>query len=152
MIMPCPDDMRIRTIAYLEERFGLAPTLFDDFTMYAGAKGRVILGPSGIPASLSPDTAGLVIARVHRSVKPTTNLLQVFGRLIQRNTIALSRANTLCYLQGSDITLGPEDRVDAYPGYVLVKYDDYPLGCGLLQENHIKNMLPRAKRLDVDFL
>lgn len=152
MIMPCPEDMRIRTIAYLEERFGLSATLFEGFTMYAGAKGRVILGPGGIPDSLAPDTAGLVIARVHRSVKPTTNLLQVFGRLVQRNAITLSRENTLRFLQGSDIVLSPADRVDAYPGYVLVKYGDYPLGCGLFQENHIKNMLPRAKRLDVDFL
>lgn len=152
MIMPCPEDLRLRTLAYLEERFGLPRALFDAFAVYAGAKGRVILGPRLIPATLDVDTAGLVIARVNRSVKPTTNLFQVFGRLVQRNTITLSREQTLRYIEGIDIKVGPDDTVDALPGYVLIKYDDYPLGCGLFQEGQIKNMLPRAKRLDVELL
>ncbi len=152
MIMPCPEEMRVRTLTYLEERFGLSPQLFDSFVLYAGAKGRIILGPKIIPEVLDPDTAGLVIARVNRSVKPTTNLFQVFGRLVERNTISLGRDQALRYLAGGDITVGAEDRIDAYPGYVLIKYDEYPLGCGLFQEGQIKNMLPRAKRLEVEYL
>ncbi len=150
--MPCPDEMRVRTLTYLEERFGLSPTLFESFVLYAGAKGRIILGPKLIPQAFDPDTAGLVIARVNRSVKPTTNLFQVFGRLVVRNTITLAREQALRYLAGNDIAVGTEDRVDAYLGYVLIKYDDYPLGCGLFQEGQIKNMLPRAKRLEVEYL
>jgi len=41
---------------------------------------------------------------------------------------------------------------DASNGYVLVTYRDFPLGCGLLKGNHVRNMIPRSKLLNLEFL
>lgn len=151
MITRCPDDQKTRVLEYLETRFGLDQALFAGFGFYAGAKGRVILGPQVLPEALKADTAGLLIARVHRSVKPTTNLFQVFGKNVTRNRIILSPEQALRFLQGLDITISEQDQVLATPGYVLIQYDDYSLGCGAFRDDSIKNMLPRAKRLEVKY-
>ncbi len=152
MIDYCEPEIRDQVLDYLELRFGLLRTLFDDFGFYAGPKGRVIVGPKQYDETIVPDTAGLLIARVHKSVKPTTNLLQIFGALATRNTITLSRAQTLKYLQGLDIKPTEDDIVDATNGYVLLRYDRYALGCGLFQDGQVKNMLPRAKRIELEHL
>lgn len=152
MIEYCEPEIREQVLDYLELRFGLAKTNFDEYGFYAGPKGRVIVGPKLIDDRIEPATAGLLIARVHKSVKPTTNLLQIFGSLVKRNIITLSRAQTLKYLQGLDIRPGAEDAIDATNGYVLLKYDQYSLGCGLYQDDQVKNMLPRAKRIQLEHL
>lgn len=152
MIELCDPETISRVLNYLEERFGMQRTLFADFAFYAGPKGRIIVGPKQYDDRLSPDTAGLLVARVNRSVKPSTNLLQIFGRDIERNVIILSKPQTLKYLQGLDIKLTEDDQINATNGYVLLKFDSYPLGCGLYQADSIKNMLPRAKRTELDYL
>jgi NOL1/NOP2/fmu family ribosome biogenesis protein len=148
----CEPEIRDQVLDYLELRFGLPRAIFDQFGFYAGPKGRVIVGPKRFDDRISPDTAGLLIARVHKSVKPTTNLLQIFGSQVRRNVITLSRSQTLKYLQGLDIRPTAEDIVDATNGYVLLKYDVYALGCGLYQADAVKNMLPRAKRIELEHL
>ena len=152
MIEPCPANDKSLTLEYLERRYGLAPELLADFEFYASANGRIILGPKQIDPCLSPDTAGLLIARIGNTVKPSTNLLQIVGSLITRNFIALERENAVRYIKGLDLEVTAAEIGDTTEGYVLLKYLAFPLGCGLLQGSHIKNMLPKAKRIDVRFL
>jgi NOL1/NOP2/fmu family ribosome biogenesis protein len=152
MIELCSDSDKTLTLDYLERRYGLSRDLLADFEFYAGPNGRVILGPKEIDPCLSPDTAGLLIARIGNSVKPSTNLLQVVGALAVRNAIILDKDKATRYIKGLDLQLTPEEIGDTTEGYVLLKYLAFPLGCGLLQAGHIKNMLPKAKRLDIKFL
>lgn len=152
MIEHCSDNDKAMTLEYLERRFGLPPDLLSDFEFYAGPNGRVILGPRHIDPCLSPDTAGLLIARIGNSVKPSTNLLQVVGSLAVRNVITLDRDKASQYIKGLDLKLTVEEIGDTTDGYILLKYLVFPLGCGLLQAGHVKNMLPKAKRLEVKYL
>jgi NOL1/NOP2/fmu family ribosome biogenesis protein len=152
MIEPCSATDKSLTLEYLERRYGLASELLADFEFYASANGRIILGPKLIEPCLSPDTAGLLIARIGNTVKPSTNLLQVFGALISRNFVALVRENAVRYIKGLDLEVSAAEIGDTTEGYVLLKYLAFPLGCGLLQGTHIKNMLPKAKRVDIRFL
>jgi NOL1/NOP2/fmu family ribosome biogenesis protein len=152
MILTCPETDKHATLEYLERRFGLLPELFDDFEFYAGPNGRVILGPQQIDERLSPDTAGLLIARMGKTVKPSTNLLQLFGHHAIRGIVTLNREQTILCIKGVDLEVTEAEIGGTTEGYVLLKHLSFPLGCGLLQGNHIKNMLPRAKRLDVKFL
>jgi NOL1/NOP2/fmu family ribosome biogenesis protein len=152
MIEPCAANDKTLTLEYLERRYGLMPELFADFEFYASANGRIILGPKQIGPFLSPDTAGLLIARMGNTVKPSTNLLQLVGGLILKNFVALERENAIRYIKGLDLEVTPTEIGETTEGYVLLKYITFPLGCGLLQGSHIKNMLPKAKRLDVRFL
>lgn len=152
MIEPCASVDKTLTLEYLQRRFGLAADLLDGFTFYASANGRIILGPQEIDPVLSPDTAGLLIARIGNSVKPSTNLLQLIGGRATRGCVTLSREQAVRYIKGLDLEVTAVEIGDTTEGYVLLKYLSFPLGCGLLQGTHIKNMLPKAKRLDVKFL
>jgi NOL1/NOP2/fmu family ribosome biogenesis protein len=152
MIEPCSANDKFLTLEYLERRYGLAQDLLADFEFYASANGRVILGPKLIDPCLSPDTAGLLIARIGNTVKPSTNLLQIVGALFTKNFVALERENAVRYIKGLDLEVTATEIGETTEGYVLLKYLAFPLGCGLLQGSHIKNMLPKAKRLDVRFL
>ncbi len=151
MIDPCPADIRQAVLDYLEQRFGLDPTLLSGYSFWLGTKGRVIIGPGEIPESLSIDTAGILIARVANNVKPSSNLLQLFGRRMSRGIIQLQREEAHRFMQGLDFPLPDYVDVDFDDGYVLLQYLQYPLGCGLLKEGKIKNMLPRAKRLKLEY-
>ena len=88
-----------------------------------------------------------MVARIHGTVKPSTNLLQMFGKLAKRNFLELSREDAIRFIRGEDL-----DSKEGDDGYVILKHKGIPLGCGLLKEGHIKNMVPKAKRLDVEFI
>ena len=152
MIEPCSARDSSLTLYYLEKRFGISPEWFADFEFFASANGRIILGPKEIDSCLSPDTAGLLITRLGNTVKPTTNLLQLFGTHVTSSFITLDREKAMHYIKGLDLEVTAAEIGETTEGYVLLKYLAFPLGCGLLQGSHIKNMLPKAKRIDVRFL
>lgn len=135
-------------LAYLESRFGLSQTLFSGFQFYSSAKGRIFLGP--VLPQLPFLSAGLLIARISPvgTIKPTTAFLQLFGRHITKNKVELSREQALLYLSGESF---PIETTEA-DGYVLLTCRQQPLGCALLKNGQVKNMLPKARRMDVRFL
>ena len=138
------DKLKETVLEYLEERFDLKPELFSDFGFYLASKGRVFLGPKRGIDRPRIVTIGLLIGRVDNAVKPTTNLLQAFGKHIKKNAISLTKEQTISYVKGQDIMLDSGDITD---GYVLLNYSGHHLGCGLLKGGTIKNMLPKAKRM-----
>ena len=151
MIEICSETEKDQVIVYLSERFGMASELFSSWEFYSGSKGRIILGPKDINPALRPDTAGLLIARIAKTVKPSSNLLQLFGTHVSRNAISLSRENTMRFVRGEDLSLSPEESATATEGYVLLRFAHYALGCGLLKDGRIKNMLPKAKRVGLKY-
>ena len=139
--------VRDNVLDYLEARFGLPRSLFEEYSFYMTTKERIYLGPKSVPNNVRIVTIGLMVARATGVIKPTTNLLQVFGRHVAKNIVTLDKVQALSFLKGEDVRLS--EPADASEGYVLVKYLDYPLGCALLKANALKNQLPKAKRLDV---
>jgi len=140
---------REMVLSYLEERFGIERRHFSGFEFYMASKGRVFLGPKRIPGRLKPVSVGILVARMSGTVKPSTNLLQLFGRHASRNIVDLPKEQALRYLRGEDLRLPGNGTTD---GYVLMKYLGFPLGCGMLKKGIIKNMLPKAKRIEAKFL
>ncbi len=160
----CTGKEREVVLSYLESRFGLQPSLFSSFQFTLSAKGRVFLGPL-VPESVSPLSVGIGIARLSPSgaVKPSTAFLQLFGRHITKGKIELSREQAAIYLSGESFPLNTK----AEEGYVLLTYNNQPLGCGLLKSSAasgregnqahprdatLKNMLPKARRQVVQFM
>jgi NOL1/NOP2/fmu family ribosome biogenesis protein len=140
---------REMVLSYLEERFGIDRRHFSDFEFYMASKGRVFLGPKGIPGRLKPVSVGILVARMSGSVKPSTNLLQLFGRHASRSIVSLPKEQALRYLRGEDLKLTDGGATE---GYILLKYLDFPLGCGMLKKGIVKNMLPKAKRIEAKFI
>jgi NOL1/NOP2/fmu family ribosome biogenesis protein len=140
-------EVKESVIRYLEERFGLSPKIFDGYSLYLGPKCRVYLGPSAVPPSLRIVSPGLLIARADSGIKPSTNLFQLFGKHVIRNTISLPKEKVRDFVLGSDMIISKELLGDVSDGYVLIRYLDYELGCAMLKAGVLKNQVPKAKRL-----
>jgi NOL1/NOP2/fmu family ribosome biogenesis protein len=152
MIEECPPRQQSLVIEYFEKRFGIERLLFNDFEFYVASKGRIYLGPKNLIDKPKPVTAGMLIARISRSIKPTTIFFQLFGKYVKRNLIALNKEKAHYFIQGEDLDLPVDELLDASDGYVLVTYRGFPLGCSLLKGNSLRNKIPKSKRLDLDFL
>ncbi len=139
-------------LAYLESRFGLEQALFADYGLYASSKGRIYLGPKRLVNHPRIATVGLLIGRTGNAIKPTTNLLQLFGRHVKKNYVVLGKENAATFMGGSDVKVATGEKGDASDGYVLVRYLGFSLGCGMIQGDNVRNMLPKAKRLAVAYL
>ncbi|MFH0738157.1 MAG: hypothetical protein V1827_06410 [Candidatus Micrarchaeota archaeon] len=148
---PPLEKLKPMVIDYLNSRFGLDEGIFEGYGFYLASKGRVYLGPKRTIDRPRIVTVGLLIARVTDAVKPSTNLLQAMGRLIKKNRIELTKEQTLSYAKGEDVMF-KEAPKGATEGYVLLSYLENPLGCGHLKNKTIKNMLPKAKRLEIKHL
>lgn len=147
-----PEGTKEKVFLYLEERFGLERALFDDYGLYMASKGRIYLGPRRVPDMPKIATVGLLVARVAGAVKPSTNLLQALGGHVTKNILDASREQAITYARGSDFQVGKALPEGVTKGYVLVRYDGAALGCGLLQGGIVKNMLPKAKRLELKYI
>ena len=150
MIKKCPSKKQRLVFNYLEKRFGIKRDSFNDFNLYTEEKGKIFLGPKTfINRCIS---IGLVIARIDNSIEPSNNLLQTFGKYDKKNFILLNKEDALSYIKVEDLEFLQDEIKEATEGYVLLKYSNFPLGCGLLKGKHLKNMLPKAKRLKLEFL
>ena len=97
-------------------------------------------------------TAGLLVARVPRFVKPSTNFLQRFENSITRCKLQLNKIQAHKYISGEDLTLKPDTNESNTNGYVAVFYDTHCVGCGFLKNGVVKNVLPKEKRLNLKYL
>lgn len=147
-----PQDLSGKVLDYLEGRFGLHPDLFKDYRMYLASKGRIYMGPRNVPGMPKIATIGLLIARVNGSVKPSTNLLQVMGLHVTKSDVELTKEQALIFAKGQDVKLSPAQLSSLRDGYILMRFQTFPLGCGLLQLGNVKNQLPKAKRLALKFI
>ena len=139
--------------SYLEERFGLERKLFEDLKFFELSKGRIFSVSKGASAHLNdvrPVTAGLLFARMHGSVKPSSNIIQLFGHKATKNFLILENEQAKSFIQGFDLDV--TDSQNCSDGYIIVKYNNYALGVGLLKDNKVKNMLNKAKRINVEML
>jgi len=152
MIIKCSPQDQEKILIYFEERFGIQRQLFEDFRFYSASKGRIYIGPKNLIEKPKPVTGGILIARISRDIKPTTIFLQLFGKNATKNKIRLNKEHTIRFIQGENLDLTNNKVQDASNGYVLITYLDFPVGCGLLKGHHIRNVIPRPKLLDLEFL
>ncbi len=147
-----PKELQSIVLNYLHERFGLHHSKFENFGFYMASKGRLYLGPKKLPVGPEIVSVGLLIGRLHQAVKPSTNLLQLFGSQVSKNFVEFQKEQVISYAKGEDVRLIEGQMTNSSPGYVLLKYGKTSLGCGLLQVGVVKNMLPKAKRLELKYL
>lgn len=160
----CPDELAGRVASALADRFGVPPDALKARRLYVGGQDRVHLGPEDpvdgdLLSALQPDTGGLPAARPQATVKPTTDLLQLVGRHATRNVVLLGRDAARRYVAGEDLEAGTWEPVEGTTtGWVVVRYVDdatggaFDLGCGLLREDRLENVLPKGRRVELAHL
>ncbi|MBD3210779.1 hypothetical protein GF318_05340 [Candidatus Micrarchaeota archaeon] len=141
--------MKKEILHYFRERFGIPPSCFQTFSLYAASRGRIYVGPETTIPRPEPVSVGILAARTGNAIKPTTAILQLLGRHATRNIVRISRKDAEKFAGGQDLKAG---ETEATEGYVLVSYQDTPLGCGFLKGGTVRSMIPKAKRLQLKFL
>lgn len=144
--------VREAILEFLLERFSIHPEVFQGLEFLDNGKGRIFAleaKAAGFAVRSKVACASLPFVRLDGSVKPTSAMIQLFGRHARKSVIKLGKKEAKDFMEGFDLDVRGNTCTD---GYVAVKYLDYPLGCGLLRGEKLKNMLPKAKRMPVGFL
>ncbi len=148
MFRLCNPRERKEFAGYMFDRFGIAKQNFAGFELYAGDKGRLFLG-TPCRFQMNFISIGIQAARFGRRPKPSSALLRAFGSCIKKNRISLTKENAVKYMKGENLAV---QSTEATEGYVALFYNEYCLGCGLLRNHEMKNMLPKAKRTEVKYM
>jgi len=79
--------------------------------------------------------------RIRAFIKPTTRLIQAFGRHATKARVALSREMLASLARGEELPLkgGLEN------GYVILVLEGNPLGLGLLIDGRLRSQIPKSE-------
>lgn len=135
-------------LRYLEDRFGIPAKLFKGYTFLK--KGKNIWIFSGDPSTIRDigriETIGVKFLTItKKALKPTTTFLQIFGKYATKNIVNLeSEEEMIQFMMGGLI----KKKFNVEKGYVIVKYKDDVLGCGLYSDVGLVSQIPKARRVD----
>lgn len=133
---------------YFKREFGIKREIFENYAFLSSGKKIWMVKNESLEKikdnleKINVQSIGIAIARVGKVVKPTSNFLQIFGKYAKKKTIELSEKEALDYIKGLDIKKDCKEK-----GYVIVKFGEDILGCGLVKEGWIKNQIPKARRI-----
>ncbi len=147
MIHICPEESKREVLQYLKYRFGLIPGLFNQNNFYSASNGRIFVGPKNLIVKHHIETIGVLIARIQKSVKPSSDLFQLYGTHVTKSIVDLNSEQVTRYCNGFDIDRLELPTDEIIPGFVMVRYDTIPIGCGLLRETLLENQIPKECRL-----
>ncbi len=153
MIEPFPLEQSDSVLKQLNDRFGIPRLAFSGLVFGAASKRRVfLLSPEAaeLALQLKARAAGLLVARVHKTVKPSTNLLQLLEKHISKSKIQLSESQGTQAMQGLDLALSESQQTEATDGYVALFLGSVCLGCGHKRGADVKNMIPKGKRITTE--
>lgn len=91
---------------------------------------------------------GIYFGKLKRNnkIKLTIEGAMLVGKTAKKNIAIVDEKEALLYTQGFDIN--NFTTIDAsLHNYVLLKYGDDVIGCGLLRDTYIENLISKARRL-----
>jgi NOL1/NOP2/fmu family ribosome biogenesis protein len=131
--------------SYLEDRFGIPETLFDQYLLFKKKKSWWLLreSPFVVPAAqFKISLAGLrVFQKINRYVKPTTRMIQIFGHHATRATLDLNKRE----FEGLETREPFQVGFEIENGYVIISYEGHPLGLGLFINGLVHPQIPRKE-------
>ena len=139
-------------LRFLEKRFGIPRNIFRKLSFFKRGKNIWIF--SGDPALLNHvinvEAAGIRFLTITKKfMKPSTTFLQIFGKYASKNVVELRDEEELIeFMTGGLI----KREFDAEKGFVIVKFRDNVLGCGLYSEIGLLSQIPKSKRIDKRWL
>jgi len=138
---------RKRMFLYFEERFCIPRQAFDDYHFLEN-KEKIWICSKEMPGidfrNLRVEGIGMLFGRKGINIKPTTNMVQLFGKAVGKNILTLNNEQKEQFIQGLDIL---NLKANVEPGYVMVKHNNDFLGCALYKEEYLKNQVPKQRRI-----
>jgi len=138
---------REAVLSWWEERFDVAPSVFDGYTFWERGAGKVWAFRGELSSPVEIEGLGMTFLRTRQEHwKPTLEAVQRFGEHASRNRIHLSRSATERFLAGEDQELD----WDGDWGYLIVTHDlaggSEPVGVGLYVHGELRSMVPKGRR------
>ncbi|RLB79059.1 MAG: hypothetical protein DRH15_09505 [Deltaproteobacteria bacterium] len=128
------------------KRFGIPMEAFEDYLLFERSKGWWLMRKSPHlveAAKLKIECAGIrAFHKVGRYIKPTTRLIQYFGKLATKALIELTKDEFARLASGQDI----EMKMDLDDGYVILCLEGRViLGLGLWYKGKLVPQIPRKE-------
>ncbi len=129
----------------MEERFGILPTVFDPYVLLQAGSSWWILRESPylkLASGFKVFGCGIkAFQRISRFVKPTTRLIQMFGKEATRSIVDITQEQLGPLMRGEGIEYGP----GLENGYVILRLEKgYVLGLGLLIRGVIRSQIRKG--------
>jgi NOL1/NOP2/fmu family ribosome biogenesis protein len=141
---------RSKIVSLWQERFGIPVQVFDGFCFYRRAQNVWAFSDTTLP-KLSYEAIGLRMMNFKEEPwKPTSCALQVFGRHATKNIVHLTREQSWIFFAGKSQVLEAKLEAKIEPGYVVVFYNGYVLGCGLYSHGKLVSQIPKESRISGD--
>jgi NOL1/NOP2/fmu family ribosome biogenesis protein len=133
----------------MERRFGISENVFDGYLLFKRKRSWRLLKNSPFLQTASQfKVAGVglkAFQRVGKFVKPTTRMIQMFGRLATRAKVEMDEVQLRKLVGGEPLNV----ELEVEDGYVILSFEDRILGLGLLIEGKLYSQIPRN---DIGFL
>ena len=137
----------------LQKVFGCKEEVFrGQPLLISGRKGRIWLTTKrAVSFDLQPyriHTIGLYIGRIDEEGRPRLSVegAEIVARYATRNIVYVDEQAALAYAQGKDVS--PARMVDCdNRQYVIIMCGNRVIGCGLLVNRVVKNILPKGRLL-----
>ncbi len=138
---------RGEALGWWEERFGIDPGRFADFSLWEKGAGKVWIVAGDAPDPIEIEALGMTFLRTRQEHwKPTTNAVQRFGRAATRNVIDLPPDQARRFVAGED----QDVEWDGDWGYLIAAHeitgDREPIGVGLYTYGELKSLVPKGRR------
>ncbi len=139
------EDEHRRILAYMEERFGIPPAVFEDYLVFRRKNTWRMLKKSkhmDKAAQLKVEAAGIkAFHRIRNFIKPTTRLIQMFGRHAVKSRITLTKHALDSLVRGERLP------VEAHTenGYIILFFRGHALGLGLLVNGALQSQIPKSE-------
>jgi NOL1/NOP2/fmu family ribosome biogenesis protein len=99
-------------------------------------------------SKLRVNSAGLYFGKLKRNEKIQLSIegVQLIGKKAKKNVVIIDEENLKKFLQGFDFS--SQKLIDCeINNFILIKYEDDFVGTGILRENYVENILPKARRI-----
>ena len=142
---------RREVLTFWEDRFGIPPEVFEQYTFWERGKGKVWVVRGDHPSPVGIEALGMTFLRTRQEHwKPTTDAIQRFGRHAMRNVIELEPDEARLFVRGEDQQI---ERWTGDWGYLIAAHDFAgrvePLGVGLFIRGELRSTVPKGRRREL---
>lgn len=156
-----PDDREVEgrasreeVLEWWDERFGIPPESFEDFTFWEKGAGKIWAFHADVPSPIRVEGLGITFLRTRQEHwKPTTSAVQRFGREATKNVIELSPGEAKAFAAGHDQDL---EWWEGDWGYLIAAHElageVEPIGVGLYVYDELRSMVPKGNQEELELL
>ncbi|MFW6321107.1 MAG: DUF7122 family protein [Halohasta sp.] len=145
---------REEVLDFFDERFGIEPAVFEEFTFWEKGKGKIWIFAGDNPSPVRVEGLGMTVLRTRQEHwKPTHSAVQRFGRHATKNVVDLSPEQAATFARGEDQEL-PE--WDGDWGYLIAAHElggeREPIGVGLYLYDELRSTVPKGNQEELSTL